>query len=167
MNQKYFVGKNTIIQPEVIIGEGSKIWHFCNLYGCRIGKNTQIGSYSEIKEGAQIGNDCRFQSYVFVPEGTVIGNSVFVGPRVTFLNDKYPNTKKAQNKTWNLESVIVEDNATIGGNCTILPGIRICKNAFIGAGSVVTRNVLKGEIVYGNPAKVMGHIQDKKYRGLI
>ncbi len=151
--KKYSIGKNSLIREDCSIGKDSRIWHFCNLYGCKVGENTSIGSYSEIKEGAIIGNNCRFQSYLFVCEGTIIGNNVFVGPRVTFLNDKHPSVEKTLKKTWNLEAVIVEDEVCIGGNVTLLPGIRIGKRAFIGAGSVVTKNVNSHEIVYGNPAK--------------
>lgn len=161
------IGKNTIIREDVKIGEGSNIWHFCNLYGCEVGKNTQVGSYSEIKENAVIGDNCRLQSYIFIPEGTKIGNGVFIGPNVTFLNDKYPTAKKAIGKKWNLESVVVEDNASIGGGAVILPGVRIGTGAFIGAGSVVTKNVPSYAIVYGNPARVMGKVTQEKYRGLI
>jgi len=157
-------GRYTLIKEDVIIGENSRIWHFCNLYGCKIGKNTQIGSYSEIKQDAEVGDNCRFQSYVFVPESTKIGNNVFIGPRVTFLNDKFPTTKKAIAKTWSLDAVVVEDEVTIGGGAVILPGVRICRGAFIGAGSVVTRNVPKDCVVYGNPAKIKGQTGDDYYR---
>jgi len=160
----YFVGDYSNVRNDVKIGSGSKIWHFCNIYGCKIGKNTQIGSYSEIKDGASIGDDCRFQSYAFIPERTRIGNRVFIGPRVTFLNDKYPTAQKAINKTWTLESVVVDDDVSIGGNVTILPGVKIGRGAAIGAGSVVTKNVPKYTIVYGNPARVVGSVNDKKYR---
>jgi len=161
---KYFIGINTIIRGDVVIGEDSKIWHFCNLYGCNIGRNTQIGSFSEIKEGVEIGDNCRFQSYVFVPEKTKIGNRVFVGPRVTFLNDKFPTAKKAIEKTWQLETVIVEDEVTIGGGSIILPGVRIRRGAFIGGGSLVSRDVPEKAIVYGHPAKIKGSVDDLRYR---
>ena len=161
------IGNSTIIREDVKIGAGTNIWHFCNLYGCKIGKNTQIGSYCEIKEDSEIGDHCRFQSYVFVPEGTKIGDNVFVGPRVTFLNDKYPTAKKAINKRWELESVVVEDEASIGGNATIFPGVKIGYRAFIGGGSVVTKDVPAYAIVWGNPAKIKGFVNDKKYGGLI
>lgn len=160
-------GKFTLIKGDVIIGKDSRIWHFCNLYGCRIGENTQIGSYSEIKQDAEIGDNCRFQSYVFVPESTKIGNDVFVGPRVTFLNDKFPTAKKAVAKTWSLEAVVVEDEVTIGGGAIILPGVRIGCGAFIGAGSVVTKNVPSYAVVYGNPARLRGDVGENRYRDKI
>lgn len=158
------IGKNSIVREDVSIGRDSKIWHFCNLYGCKIGSNTQVGSYSEIKEGAELGDNCRLQSYVFIPEGTKIGDYVFIGPRVTFLNDKYPTAKKAINKTWNLEAIVIEDNVSIGGNSVILPGVRIGEGAVIGAGSVITKDVPKYKVVCGNPARVVGDVNDEKFR---
>ena len=158
------IGEHSIVRDDVEIGNGSRVWHFCNLYGCRIGRDTQVGSFSEIKEGAVLGDNCRLQSYVFIPEGTQIGNRVFIGPGVTFLNDKYPTAAKAISKTWSLEAVVVEDDASIGGRATILPGVRIGRGAVIGAGSVVTRNVPEYAVVCGNPAKVVGRVDDKRYK---
>lgn len=161
------IGKGTIIRKDVKIGKKTNIWHFCNLYGCEIGKNTQIGCYCEIKDDAVIGDMCRFQSYVFVSEGTQIGDNVFVGPRVTFLNDKYPTAKKAINKSWKLDKVVVEDKVSIGGGVTILPGVKIGYRAFIGGGSVVTKDVPEFAVVCGNPARIVGNVNDEKYGGLI
>lgn len=151
--EKRIVGEHTNVRDDVQIGEGSRVWHFCNLYGCKIGRDTQVGSYCEIKEGATLGDECRLQSYVFIPEGTQIGNRVFIGPRVTFLNDKHPSVKKTIEKTWTLSPVTVEDEVSIGGNVTILPGVKIYRGAIIGAGSVVTKDVPSGETWLGNPAK--------------
>ncbi len=161
------IGKNTVIRKDVEIGDNTDIWHFCNLYGCKIGKNNQIGSYCEVKEDAVIGDNCRFQSYVFVSEGTQIGDNVFVGPSVTFLNDKYPTVKKAINKSWRLNKVVVEDEVSIGGGVTILPGVKIGYRAFIGGGSVVTKDVPEYSIVCGNPARIIGSVKDEKYGALI
>jgi len=160
----YSIGKYSLVSPDVSIGEGSKIWHFCNLYGCEIGKNTQIGSYTEVKKGARIGDNCRFQSYVFVPEDTIIGNDVFVGPNVVFLNDKTPTSKKAINGTWNLEAAVVEDGVTLGGRVTVNPGVRIGRDAFIGSGTLVTKDVPAGAVVIGHPGKIIGSVYNSPYR---
>ncbi len=161
------IGKYSIVAEDVEIGEGSNIWHFCNLYGCKIGKNTQVGSYSEVKKGASIGDNCRLQARIFIPEGTQIGNNVFIGPGVTFLNDKYPSSEGAINGTWKLEEVVVEDDVSIGGGVIILPKIRIQRGAFIGAGSVVTKDVGPYSVVCGNPARVIGRTDDERYGVLI
>jgi acetyltransferase-like isoleucine patch superfamily enzyme len=157
-------GEFTIIRDDVKIGKDSKVWHFCNLYGCKIGENTQVGSYTEIKEGAYVGNNCRIQARAFISEGTRIGNYVFIGPSVTFLNDKYPSARKAINKNWTLESVVVEDEVSIGGGVIIMPGVRIGRNSVIGAGSVVTKNIPEYSVVYGNPAKIMGNVKLERYK---
>lgn len=166
MNEKYFVGKYTIIGEDVEIGEGSKIWHFCNLFGGKIGKNTQIGCFCEFKRGFEIGDDCRLQAYV-VGEDVKIGNKVFIGPQVVFVDDKYPTAEKTIKGTFKKELVIVEDDVTIGGNCVILPGIKIGQGAVIGAGSVVTKDVPAYAVVYGNPARVVGDVRDEKYKGKV
>jgi len=159
----------SFISDKAEIGEGTRIWNFCNIFACKIGKYTQIGSYTEIKEGVKIGNYCRFQSYVFVSDGTKIGNYVFLGPKVTFLTDKYPTVKKAIAKKWELEKIVVNDEVTIGGGAIILPGVNIGKKAVIGAGSVVTKDVPEYAVVYGNPARIRGDISGEKYKkfGLI
>lgn len=157
------IGQHTLITPDVEIGEGSKVWHFCNLYGCKIGKNTQIGSYCEIKKEVVIGDNCRFQAHIFVPERTKIGNNVFVGPRVTFLNDKHPTAKKTIAGTYETNPVIIEDEVSIGGGAIILPGVKIGKNAIVGGGAVVTKDIPPYSVVIGNPARVVGDVRDKKY----
>lgn len=153
-------GKYSIVREDVEIGENSKIWHFCNLYGCKIGKNTQIGSYCEIKEKVTIGDNCRLQSYVFIPEEIKIGNNVFIGPHVIFLNDKYPTAEKTLAKTYKIDPIIVEDDVTIGGNATILPGVKIGRGAMVGAGSVVTKDVPPYAVVCGNPSRIIGNARN-------
>ena len=140
------------IRENVLMGKDSFAWHpdLCNLYGCRIGTNTRIGTFCEIRTGVVIGDNCRLQAFVFIPEGVTIGNNVFIGPHVCFTNDKHPS---APDHEWERLDTIVEDGANIGANATILPGITIGKEATIGAGAVVTKNVPAGETWIGNPAK--------------
>jgi len=147
------VGRFSIVREDVRIGEGSKVWNYCKLYSCTIGRNTEIASYCEIKEEVVIGDNCCIKSYVSIPRGTVIGNFVFLGPKVTILNDKNPDAKTAASGTWNIEKVVIEEGSSIGGGAIILPGVRIGKGAIIGAGSVVTKNVPPYEIWMGNPAR--------------
>ena len=121
-----------------------------NLYGKYfVGKGTKIGSFCDI--AGRIGKNCSIQSFVFIPSCVTIEDDVFIGPRVTFLNDKYP-------PSGNLERTLVKKGAVIGGGAVILPGIIIERKAMIGAGAVVTKDVEDFTLVYGVPAKKHGKI---------
>ena len=122
-----------------------------NLYGCSLGDECFVGPFVEIQEGVKIGAKSRIQSHTFICTGVVIGKNVFVGHGVMFINDRYP--VQRDKRKW--EKTIVEDGAVIGNNATILP-CRIGKNAVVGAGAVVTRDVPPNKVVVGNPARVIG-----------
>jgi acetyltransferase-like isoleucine patch superfamily enzyme len=145
---------------QVKVGENVKIFKFVNLYGCQIGDNTKIGSFVEIQKGVEIGKNCKISSHTFICEGVKIGNGVFVGHNVSFINDIYPRatTQEGVLQTeadWQMAETIIEDGASIGTGATILGGIRIGKNAMVGAGAVVTKNVPENAVVVGNPAKII------------
>lgn len=144
----------------VTLGENVKIFDFVNLYGCKIGDNSKIGTFVEIQKGATIGSDCKISSHSFICEGVHIGNKVFIGHNVTFINDKYPRAANADGsmqteKDWICIETVVKDGASIGSSATILCGVIIGENSIIGAGSVVTKDVPDGVTAYGNPAKVV------------
>ena len=132
------------------IGEGTKIWNFVNLYGCRIGRDSMIGCFVEIQSGVVIGDRSRVQSHSFVCDMVSIGDDVFVGHGVMFINDTMP--PQSDRSQW--RATVVEDGASIGSNATLLP-VRIGKQAVIGAGSVVTKDVPAGAVVAGNPARIL------------
>lgn len=143
---------------EVELGVGVKVFSFVNLYGCRIGDGSQIGTFVEIQRGAVIGSACKIQSHTFVCDGVEIGDRVFVGHGVTFVNDAEPRATAADGglqteDDWELQRTVVEDGASIGSGATILGGVRIGADALVGAGAVVTRDVAAGETVVGNPAR--------------
>lgn len=131
------------------IGEGCIIHDQVNLYKCRIGKNTKIDAYVYIEEDVVIGENCKIRPFVFIPTGVTIEDDVFIGPNVTFTNDKYPRA----HGSWKLVRTRVKRGASIGANCVILPGVTIGEKAVVGAGSVVTKNVPSNSIVLGNPAE--------------
>ena len=131
----------------VKIGEGTKIWQFCVvLPGAVIGKNCNICSHCFIENKVEIGDSVTIKSGVQLWDGIIIEDDVFVGPNVTFCNDKYP---KSKNKNFKLETTIIKTGASIGANATILPGVIIGKNALVGAGAVITKNVEDSMIVKG------------------
>ena len=148
----------------VDLGEDVTIWHFCNLYGCRIGDHTQIGSYCEIQSHVSIGTYCRLQARVFIPEQVKIGDYVFIGPSVTFTNDKHPTVPKTIMRTWKCEKTEVGAYTSLGANAVIGPGVTIGSGAVVGSGSCVMANVSPFSIVVGNPARKIADIRDEKYR---
>lgn len=133
------------------IGDGTMIWQFCVvLKNAVIGENCNINCQVLIENEAVIGNNVTIKPGVQIWDGVTIEDQVFIGPNVTFTNDRHP---KSKNKDFVLEKTWVKKGASIGANATILPGITIGANATIGAGAVVTKNVPDGEVWVGNPAR--------------
>jgi len=141
--------KNSIAK-DVQVGEGTKIYDHVNLYKCKIGRNCKVEPYVYIEGGVVIGDNCKIKPFVFIPTGVTIEDDVFIGPNVTFTNDKYP---KAHGE-WKLLETRVKRGASIGANSVILPGLTIGEHALIGAGSVVTKDVPDYALVTGNPGRV-------------
>ena len=149
------------IAPDVTLGQGVVIHHrdLVNLYGCRIGPETKIGTFVEIQKHATIGARCKISSHTFVCEGVTIEDEVFVGHGVMFINDRHPRaTTAGQLQTevdWQVVTTHVRRGASIGSGATVLCGVTIGEGAMIGAGAVVTRDVAAGETVAGVPARVL------------
>jgi UDP-2-acetamido-3-amino-2,3-dideoxy-glucuronate N-acetyltransferase len=148
------------VAPDVELGRDVKIYAFVNLYGCRVGDETRIGTFVEIQKGASVGARCKISSHTFVCEGVTIEDEVFVGHGVMFINDRCPRATRPDGAPqteadWKLEPTIVRRGASIGSNATILCGVEIGERAVIGAGAVVTKNVPPGAVVAGNPARII------------
>jgi len=139
------------IADDVKLGENVKIYDFVNLYGCEIGDDTMIGPFVEIQRNAKIGRNCRIQSHSFICEAVTIEDDVFIGHGVMFTNDPFPRANVHSGFT----PTLVKAEASIGSNATLLCGITIGEKAMIGAGSVVTKDVLPNTVVAGVPALVM------------
>lgn len=143
---------------DVAFGEGVVVHSFTNLYGCRIGSGSRIGTFVEVQRGVEIGAACKVQSHTFICEGVRIEDEVFIGHGVIFVNDKFPRATNGvgalqTESDWELLDTIVEHGASIGSGATILGGVRIGRRATVGAGSVVTKDVAPDVIVVGNPAR--------------
>jgi len=138
---------------DVELGEGTVVHDQVNLYKCKIGRNCKIDAFVYVEEGVVIGDNCKIRPFVFIPIGVTIEDAVFVGPNVSFTNDKYPRVEGE----WKLLRTKIEKGASIGANSVILPGVTIGRDALVGAGSVVTKDVPRKAVVAGSPARIMGY----------
>ena len=120
-----------------------------------MGKDIFIGAFTYIAENAKIGDNTRIQSHTFICSKVKIGNNCFVGHGVMFVNDKFENGKPSGKDK--LRETSIGNNVSIGSNSTILP-VSICDDVVIGAGSVITKNILKPGIYAGNPSKFLRKI---------
>ena len=148
------------IAANVRLGKNVRIYSFTNLYGCEIGDDVKIGTFVEIQKGAKIGNRCKVSSHTFICEGVTLEDDVFIGHNVVFTNDRYPqatngNGELQTDADWMCIPTLVKRGASIGSGSVLLCGITIGENAIVGAGSVVTRDVLPGTVVAGNPARII------------
>ena len=140
----------------VHIGHSTRIWQFCVvLEGAVIGAECNICSHCFVESDVIIGDRVTVKSGVQLWDGCRIEDNVFIGPNVTFTNDRFPRSKQYSTE---FPELVVERGATIGANATLLPGIRIGEGAMVGAGSVVTKDVPAHVVVYGNPARIRGSV---------
>ncbi len=158
-----------MIKDDVQLGEGVAIYHpqLVNLYGCKIGAGTKIGTFVEVQKGASIGASCKISSHTFICEGVDIEDGVFIGHGVMFTNDIYPKAVDESGSLqteadWEVVRTHIKTRASIGSNATILCGITIGEGALVGAGAVVTKDVPAYAIVAGVPARIIGDVRTKK-----
>lgn len=138
------------------IGDNTLVWQYAViLAGAHIGSNCNINCHTFIENDVTIGNNVTVKSGIYLWDGITIGNDVFLGPNVTFTNDKYPRSKQYPEE---FQRTTIEDGASVGAGAIILGGVTVGRKAMIGAGSVVTKNVPAGELWVGNPAKFVRKI---------
>ena len=136
----------------VEFGKDVTIVNPVNLYDCKVGDNTFVGPFVEIQKDVSIGARCKIQSHSFICELVIIGNDCFIGHGVMFINDTFVEGGPARGNKDLWKHTNIGNNVSIGSNATILP-VTICDNVVIGAGSVVTKNIIEAGVYAGNPAK--------------
>jgi acetyltransferase-like isoleucine patch superfamily enzyme len=156
-SNSYFVHPNALVETEQI-GEGTRIWAFAHvMQGAIIGRNCNICDHAFVESNVVIGDGVTIKNGVAIWDGVTLGNNVFLGPNAVFTNDLNPRAevKKAHDQ---FVPTQVMEGATIGANATIVCGVTLGRYAFVGAGTVVIRDVPAYGLVVGNPARQIGYM---------
>lgn len=155
----YFIHESSYVDDDVKIGKGTRIWHFSHVSsGAEIGEGCNLGQNVFIGNGVKIGNKVKIQNNVSVYEGVTLEDYVFCGPSMVFTNVRTPRCEFPRNTSVDYTDTLIKRGASIGANATIVCGTILGKNAFVGAGSTVTKDVPDYAMVYGNPAKIHGYM---------
>ena len=160
--KKYYVHESSYVDDNVKIKSGTKIWHFSHIQkGANIGKNCTIGQNVNIGNNVKIGNYVKIQNNVSVYEGIEIEDYVFCGPSMVFTNVLFPRSEFPQRGSEYYTKTLIKKSASIGANSTIVCGHTIGKYAFIGAGTIVTKDVPNYGLMIGNPGILVGWVDEK------
>lgn len=164
-DKNYYVNEHAVVDANVEIGEGTKIWHFSHVQsGSKIGKKVIMGQNVNIGNNVTIGNFVKIQNNVSVYEGVTLEDYVFCGPSMVFTNILDPRSKYPQVGAAYYIKTLVKEGASLGANSTIVCGHTIGRFAFVGAGSVVTKDVPDYALVVGNPARIIGWMSEAGVR---
>ena len=157
LNESVFVHETSSVEDGVTIGDGTKVWRFCNLMGdSSIGENCSIGQNVSIGPNVGIGNNVKIQNNVSVFDGVTLEDDVFCGPSMVFTNVSNP--RSAVSRREEFKKTLIRKGASLGANCTIVCGNTVGRHAFVAAGAVVTKDVPDFGLVVGVPAKRVGWI---------
>jgi len=156
-SQRYSLHESSYVDEPCEIGDGTRIWHFCHiLKDCKIGRDCRIGQNVVIGPSVTIGSNVKIQNNVSIYPGVTLEDDVFCGPSMVFTNIFNPRSAIPRNSEEFFRKTLVKKGASIGANATVVCGVTIGEYAFIGAGSVVTKDVPPYGLVYGNPARRHG-----------
>ncbi len=159
MEKGYYIHKTSIVDDSCDIGTGTKIWHFSHIMSnCTIGKNCNIGQNVVVSPEVVLGNNVKVQNNVSIYTGVICEDDVFLGPSMVFTNVTNPRSNVVRRGQYT--KTIVRKGASIGANATIVCGHDIGEFAFIGAGAVVTKEVLPYALVVVNPEKHIGWMSE-------
>ena len=160
---KYYAHETAVIDEGCEIGEDTKIWHFSHIMpNCEIGLKCNIGQNVVVSPDVKLGNNVKVQNNVSIYSGVICEDDVFLGPSMVFTN--VTNPRSGVNRRGQYAKTTVKRGASIGANATIVCGHNIGEFAFIGAGAVVTKNVLPYALVVGNPARQIGWMSEYGHR---
>jgi UDP-2-acetamido-3-amino-2,3-dideoxy-glucuronate N-acetyltransferase len=159
MAENFFAHASAVIDDGCSIGSGTKIWHFSHIMpDCTIGKKCNIGQNVVVSPGVVLGNNVKVQNNVSIYTGVICEDDVFLGPSMVFTN--IINPRSAIIRRDHYIKTLVKEGATVGANATIICGITIGEFALIGAGAVVTKDILPYALVIGNPARQSGWVSE-------
>lgn len=155
----YYAHPTAVIDEGCVIGDGTKIWHFCHLMpGAVVGKNCVLGQNVFVADRVVLGNGVKVQNNVSLYEGVICEDDVFIGPSAVFTN--VVNPRGAVSRKAKYKKTVIQKGATVGANATILCGIVVGAYAFIGAGTVVTKDIPDYALIVGNPGKQTGWMSE-------
>jgi len=159
LEKERFIHDTSIVEDGVVLGKGSKVWHFSHICkGARVGENCILGQNVFVSGDVVIGNGVKIQNNVSLYDKVVLEDHVFCGPSCVFTNVFNPRSEYPRDRETGFRKTVVGKGVSLGANSTIVCGNTIGKYAFIGAGAVVTKDVPDYALVYGNPARMRGWI---------
>ena len=155
MNKAY-IHPTAVVEKTAKIGKDTKVWHFVHIREtAEIGRECVLGHSVYVGKGVQIGDRVKLENRATIYQGVKIEDNVFVGPHVTFTNDRYP---RSYSPNWRIVPTLVKQGASIGAGTVVICGVTIGEYAMIGAGSVITKGIPPHALAYGNPASLRGFV---------